>query len=168
MRATAPLRRMTPRNRGAVSLCVALALACPLARAAGSASSCTASATGVVFGTYTPLAATALLANGTVSIACTGVTGNDGITIDLSTGASGSYSPTRKLTSGTFTLNYNLYLDGGYTEIWGNGTGGSVAGSANVTNGHPNVTLTVYGSVAAGQDPSPGSYGDSITVSVNY
>lgn len=154
-------------HRRAALVCAALAIVSPFAHAAGSVTSCTASASGVVFGTYTPLAATALLANGTVVIACTGVTGNNGITIDLSPGASGNYA-TRTLMSGALNLNYNLYLDAAYQQIWGNGTSGSVEGGASITNGHPTATLTVYGAVAAGQDPSPGIYGDTITVSVNY
>lgn len=153
------------RDGCAALVCTVIALAAPIARA-GSVTSCTASAGGVVFGTYTPLTPTALLASGSVAIACTGVTGNNGITIDLSTGASGNYA-TRTLV-GASTLSYNLYLDAAYTQIWGNGTGGSVEGSVAVTNGHPNPTLTVYGAVAAGQDPLPGAYSDSITVSVNY
>lgn len=143
-----------------------IALAAPLGCFAA-VTACTTSASGVVFGTYTPLTPTALLANGTVAISCTGVTANNGITIDLSTGTSGNYA-SRTLVSGASTLDYNLYLDAAYTQVWGNGSGGSLEGSVAVTNGHPNPTLTVYGAVAAGQDPLPGTYSDSITVSVNY
>lgn len=144
------------------------ALGC-LAAPAGQAAigSCTVSSSGVAFGTYTPLQAAALQSNGTIDITCTGVTGRTNITIDLSTGTSGSY-PTRKLTVGALTLSYNLYLDAANTQVWGNGTGGSVEGTATIRRRAPNVTLTVYGAVAARQDPGPGSYTDSITVSVNY
>ncbi len=68
----------------------------------------TVSAVGVAFGTYTPLQVTPLDMNGTINIACTGVTGRNSLTIDLSTGASNNYL-TRTLTTGTYTLSYNLY-----------------------------------------------------------
>lgn len=139
--------------------------ASPAARSA--IASCTVNASGVVFGTYTPLQAGALASNGTVSIACTGVSGRNTITIDLSPGASGNYL-TRTLVAGTFTLNYDLYVDAAYTQVWGNGTGGSAEGTARIRRRTPNVTLTVYGAIAARQDPAPGSYTDNITVSVNY
>jgi spore coat protein U-like protein len=158
--------RMSLPRRGAPVLC-GLALVAGLAHAR-SVTDCTVSVTGVVFGTYTPLAPTALLANGAVNIACTGITGNNGVTVDLTAGASGSYLPTRTLTSGALTLNYNLYLDAGYSGIWGNGSGGSVEGSVSIRRQSPNATLTIYGAVAAHQDPAPATYSDTILVSVNY
>jgi spore coat protein U-like protein len=139
--------------------------ASPAARPA--IASCTVTASGIVFGTYTPLQAASLDSNGTISIACTGVSGRNTITIDLSTGGSGNYL-TRTLAAGTLTLNYDLYLDAAYTQVWGNGTGGSAEGTASIRRRTPNATLTVYGAIAARQDPAPGSYTDNITVSVNY
>jgi spore coat protein U-like protein len=155
-----------PVRAGALLLCMVLGALAPGALQAA-IGSCTVSATGVIFGTYTPLQAAPLASAGTISIACTGVTGRTKITIDLNTGASGNYA-TRTLIAGAFTLNYNLYLDAANTEIWGNGTGVSVAGTATIRRRIPDVTLTVYGAVAARQDPAPGSYTDNITVSVNY
>ena len=149
------------------SLCGAvLLMSAPLAHAA-SITSCTATATSVAFGTYTPLQATVLASAGTITISCTGVTGRNTVTIDLSQGASGVYT-TRTLKAGTATLSYNLYQDAANTEIWGNGTGGSTQASATIRRRTPSATLTVYGSVLARQDPAPGTYGDTITVSVNY
>lgn len=149
------------------SLCGAvLLMSAPLAHAA-SITSCTATATNVAFGTYTPLQAGVLASTATVTISCTGVIGRNTVTIDLSQGASGLYT-TRTLKAGAATLNYNLYQDAANTEIWGNGTGGSTQASATIRRAAPTATLTVYGSVLARQDPSPGTYGDTITVSVNY
>jgi|HubBroStandDraft_5_1064220.scaffolds.fasta_scaffold42456_3 spore coat protein U-like protein len=149
------------------SLCGAvLLMSAPLAHSA-SITSCTATATNVAFGTYTPLQAGVLASTGTITISCTGVTGRNTVTIDLSQGASGLYT-TRNLKAGATTLNYNLYQDAANTEIWGNGTGGSTEASATIRKAAPTAVLTVYGSVLARQDPSPGTYGDTITVSVNY
>ncbi|HUL48184.1 MAG TPA: spore coat U domain-containing protein [Steroidobacteraceae bacterium] len=163
MSARAARRSMAP----ALLACAALALLGGSPARAGTITSCTVSAIGVAFGNYTPLQAAPLDMNGTINITCTGVTGRNTVTIDLSTGSSNSYMP-RKLTAGTYTLNYNLYFDAAYTQIWGNGTGGSVVGNATIRRRTPSVSLPVYGAVAAGQDPAPGSYGDTILVSVNY
>jgi spore coat protein U-like protein len=133
----------------------------------GAIASCTVTAIGVAFGTYTPLQAAPLDMNGTVNISCTGVHGRNSVTIDLSTGLSNSYL-NRTLSTGTATLIYNLYYDAAYTQVWGNGTGGSVEGSATIRRRAPNVSLPVYGAVAARQDAAPGSYTDTITVTVNY
>ena len=161
----APARvRRIHRARG-YAAAAALAALCPAAH--GAIASCTVTASGVAFGTYTPLSPVALNANGTIDVACTGINGRNTITIDLSPGASGSYA-TRTLLAAALTLKYNLYLDAAETQIWGNGTGGSLEGTATIRRRAPNATLTVYGAVAALQDPDPGTYNDTITVSVSY
>jgi spore coat protein U-like protein len=158
---------MRPIGKRTAALVALLAVLGAPASGVASVTSCTVTVSGIDFGTYTPLQSSALDINGTINIACTGVTANNSVTIDLSTGLSNSYM-TRTLVSGASTLSYNLYLDAGYTQVWGNGTGTSGEGSVTITNGHPNATLAIYGAVAAGQDPAPGSYADMIQVSVNY
>ena len=153
-----------PARRAAMLACAALALlAAPMARAAVS---CTVAATGVAFGTYTPLQMSALQANGTISIACTGVL-YDVATVSLSPGMSGNYGA-RTLTSGASTLSYNLYTSAADSAVWGNGSGSSSTVQAVIWFFAPTVNLTVYGAVGAGQDPAPGAYTDIITVSVSY
>ena len=153
--------------RGRVPLalaCVALAaLAIPPARAA---ISCSVTATGVFFGIYTPLQTSALNANGTIAISCTGVL-YDVATVSLSTGLSGTYT-NRTLKSGAAALDYNLYTSANGSQIWGNGNGGTGTGQAVLWFFAPTANLTVYGAVNAGQDPAPGTYMDTITVSVAY
>jgi spore coat protein U-like protein len=128
---------------------------------------CTASATGVSFGTYNLLSAAPLDSTGTVTVDCSGassITGNNSVTVSLSTGQSGTYTA-RSLGTG---FSYNLYQDAAYSEIWGDGTGTSTQYTGSITNGHPSFKATVYGQIPAGQNPSPGSYTDNITVTVNY
>jgi spore coat protein U-like protein len=142
-----------------------LLLGAPAAHAA--ITSCTVTATSVAFGVYTPLQATGLTSNGTIAVSCSGVTGTNPIFIQLSTGTSGNYS-TRTLKSGANTLNYNLFANASNSAIWGNGTGVSYEVETFIYNFAPTANLTVYGTVNSGQDPAPGSYVDSITVTVNY
>lgn len=160
---------MSPRRSSRARPLLPLAgavLAVLAAPAAYAAVSCSVTATGVAFGVYTPLQTAALAANGTIAISCTGVL-YDVATVSLSTGLSGTYT-NRTLKSGAAALDYNLYTSANGSQIWGNGTGGTGTGQAVLWFFAPTANLTVYGTVNAGQDPAPGSYLDTITVTVNY
>jgi spore coat protein U-like protein len=145
-----------------------------LALPAVAAVTCSASATGPAFGVYNPLNATPTYANSTVQVTCTLLSGGS-TTVNLvssySAGASGSYA-LRRMLSGANTLNYNLYYDAAYTQIRGDGTGGSQTGGAtlNLTPGNPTQTAsgTIYGRIPAGQDVAAGSYADTIVVTITY
>ena len=133
------------------------------------------SATGPIFGTYTPLQATALSTTATVSTVCVVTSNKNTITIGLSSGQSGNFTARQMTTlvgGTTYTLNYNLFLDAADTQIWGDGTGGSLTDPVALKRHGNNSTIitntTVYGAVAPGQDPAAGTYTDTIAVSVNF
>ncbi len=141
---------------------------------AAAAVSCEISATGPAFGIYNPLSPSATLANGVVTATCTLLSGSTttvSLTSSYSTGSSGSYA-NRTLLFGTSQLNYNLYFDAAYTQIRGDGTGGSQTGGATMTLTRTSPTQqtssTIYGRIPAGQDVAPGTYLDTIVVTVNY
>jgi len=141
---------------------------------AAAAVSCTVSATGPLFGIYNPLSATPTYANGQVQATCTLLSGG-ATTVNLvssySTGHSGSYA-LRTMAAGTSTLHYNLFFDAAYTQIRGDGTGGSQTGGASfsLTPGNPtqSTTSTIYGRIPASQDVAAGAYADTIVVTVTY
>jgi spore coat protein U-like protein len=118
--------------------------------------------TGVSFGTYDVFATSPNAATGTIEILCTPGIGT--WTLTLSSGNSPSF-PGRYMLQGMEPLNHNLYTDAGATLIWGDGTGGTtyVTGSG---SGH--FTFTVYGLLPAGQDVSPGTYTDTITITLTF
>jgi len=163
-------------GHGARALAAAIFALTPVASlGAASVVSCTISvAGGVAFGVYNPFSATPTYSNGTVSASCTLVSG-PATTVNLvssyTTGASGSYNP-RTLVSGAHVLDYNLYYDAGYTEIRGNGTGGSQTGGATftLTTAAPTQSTsdTMYGRMPAGQNAKVGTYSDSIMVTITY
>jgi spore coat protein U-like protein len=136
--------------------------------------SCSVTAIGPSFGIYNPLSATPTYANGQVTATCTLLSGN-ATTVSLvssySSGASGNFT-LRTMLSGANTLGYNLYYDAAYSQVRGNGTGGSQSGGATLTltPGAPTQTATgvIYGRIPANQDPAPGSYVDTIVVTVTY
>jgi spore coat protein U-like protein len=136
---------------------------------------CTLTATGPAFGTYDPFSATADTANGSVLATCTysggpGTT-NISLTASYSTGFSGNYS-NRYMLSGINRLYYNIYADAAFTRIWGDGTGGTQAGTASLSVSNrvrtDSSASTIYGRIPAGQDAVPGIYADTITVTVTY
>jgi spore coat protein U-like protein len=151
------------RVRKYVALAALAAFVCPAAHAL--AVSCSVTASAIAFGTYTPL--TASPSTGTISITCVSVVGTSPATIGLDKGASITFAA-RIMSSGGNTLSYNLYLDAAHTQIWGDGTGGSLVDMLNLTQGLLTTTnATVYALVPS-QDPAAGSYTDTITVTVSY
>ena len=136
--------------------------------------SCTVSAGGIAFGIYNPLSGTTDAATGSLRIDCSGRgTGSTTVTanLTLSAGLSGSYAA-RTMLSGTNKLDYNIYWSTAYNQIMGDGTGGSFGGTTGaftvVAGGTSSATGTMYGLVPASQDVTPGTYADTIVVTVSY
>jgi spore coat protein U-like protein len=135
---------------------------------------CTVSATGPAFGIYNPLTTSPTLANGQVSASCT-LTGTTTTTVSLvssySAGSSGTYAA-RTMLSGVNALSYNLYYDAAFSQVRGDGTGGSQTGGASftLTRTAPTQTTTsvIYGRIPALQDVAAGSYLDTIVFTVTY
>ena len=130
---------------------------------------CTATTTGVNFGSYSMLASAPTDAVGTVTVTCVltvALTGS--FTVDLSTGLSGAYIA-RSLKNGSASLAYNLYTAATRTSVWGDGTGGSqrVIGSISALLASVQ-TLNVYGRMPAGQNAPSGSYADAVVITVTY
>ncbi len=129
----------------------------------------TPSAGNLDFGTYNPLSGSNATATATITITCTSTTTITSVT--LSAGGSGSINSRQMSKTGDATkkLNYQLYKDSGRTTVWGDGTNGAtnnVTGNAGTGSAQ---TLTVYGTIAASQTSVvPGSYTDTITVTINY
>jgi len=135
---------------------------------------CTTTAGPIAFPTYNPLTATADPITGPIKVTCSGSgTGSTNVTVGVtfSAGLSGNFA-TRTMLSGTNVLNYNIYWSTAYSQIMGDGTGGSFAGTAGpftVTAGGSNfATGTLYGLIPARQDVAPGTYTDVIVVTVTY
>jgi spore coat protein U-like protein len=124
------------------------------------------SATTVAFGTY--LVGTGSSASGTVTVACSSDAHDlPSFTVALSKGLYGSFNP-RQMGAGTYRLNFDLYTNSSHTLIWGDGTGGSVTESYGSSAKVGHISFTAYGLVPASQSATPGSYADTITVTVTY
>ena len=156
---------------------IAVAILClpsyRIADAAYRIDSCSVSTTGITFGVYDPASATDKTNNsGTVTITCSTTSRPTGTTatITLSKG-SGTFAQ-RVMTNGSNSMNYNVYKDSAYTQVWGDGTGSTFANSwvgATDNGSSVAVPFTLYGKIPALQyNVVPGSYSDSLTVTVTY
>lgn len=129
---------------------------------------CTISTVGVAFGVYNSLGAAPDDGTGTVNAACH--PSDQSPVVSLSAGLYGSYS-TRRMSSGSDELDYNLYTDLNRAIVWGDGSAGSQ--SVTLTNGTVNAgtrrfTRTIYGQIPAGQQASFGSYTDTLMVTITF
>ena len=135
------------------------------------AQSCSVSATSLAFGDVT----SAILANqtstttGTISYSCTGATANSTLTVCLALDTYNS-SNTRSMTSGSNSLNYQIYSNSGYTTAWGDASNGGIVTVQLPTNssGAASGSSTVYAAVLTGQTTVPtGSYSETLPGGTN-
>ncbi len=131
---------------------------------------CTISTAPVAFGAYDPVSAnasTALAGTGTVNVTCTN---GASTTVTLGQGSNANTgstdaAPARRLKDGgTNYLTYELYQDTGHTTVWGNTAGTGVANTG--TGGQ--TSITVYGTVDAGQNVPAGNYSDTVVATVTF
>lgn len=71
----------------------------------------------------------------------------------------------RTMKSGNHLLPYQLYLDAGRTQVWGNGSNSGVHSG---TGTGSTQSLTVYGRLPSLAGVVPGDYSDTVTVTITY
>jgi spore coat protein U-like protein len=125
-------------------------------------SACSVSANDLDFGAYDPTSLINDDTTTTINVTCTLLAP---YAVRLNGGGSGS-TAARVMDGGTSTdLGYQLYSDALRTTVWGNTTSDDVNA---LGGGLVAVPHTVYGRITAGQDVEPGSYVDTVTVSVDF
>ncbi len=131
-------------------------------------SSCTVSGSNLNFGSaIDPLAVGVPLdATSTLTVTCSNTTP---YTVALNAGANAGGSTnftSRTMKSGSDTLGYQLYVDSGRTSVWGDGTSSSSA--KNGTGTGAAQSHSVYGRIPSLANVVPGSYTDTVTVTISY
>ncbi|KAB1082374.1 spore coat protein U domain-containing protein [Neorhizobium galegae] len=121
---------------------------------------CNVTAQGINFGARGVIASR-VDSTGQLAVTCTQ---NLPYAIALDGGISNGTATARKMRKGTETITYGLYQDAARTQPWGNTTGQTVSGTGTGTA----QNLTVYGRVEAQNTPSPGTYNDTVVVTVTY
>jgi spore coat protein U-like protein len=160
--------------RASALFLIAAAIGLPQSALAGSATTtlgvsltinagCNVSSTSVAFPAQSVLAS-GVNQTGTVAVTCTNTTPYN---IELDQGAGSGATVSNRLMTGpsSATVAYGLYQDSGHSTNWGKTDGtDTVAGTGNGSA----QTLTVYGHIAAQTTPAPGSYADTVNVTVTF
>ena len=174
-----PWHRRRPERRLAhwgVAL-AALVLGVGLPGAARAGAECSITSVALAFGVYDPAAPSPDDTATTVTVTCVYVPPSGsrvGYTITLSNGMYGTGAATRQMASGSSRLAYNVFSDASRTRVWGTGSAGTVVATGSMTvgpgvgNGTRTATHTVYGRVPALQDAVPGTYLDSLVLTLVY
>jgi len=139
-----------------------------LAAAAAAQAACTVSLGNMSFGPYDPLSSAPATTSGNAVVTCND-TPPPTVQMQLSPSAvSGGFFPRRmKSALGSDTLDYNFYADVGGSAIWGDGTGGTATRSQRVNRNSP-WSVPFYGRIAPNQDVAPGSYSDTLTITIVF
>ena len=164
-----------------LGLSIAIALSCVTgsAQAVNFNMTCTAGSSTLAFNPYDVLVGSAITTpTGSITVTCTN-TANQAVVVNYSLAL--STSPTRQLTSGANTLQYDLYTDPAPSAVqWG--TAGTCAAGSNTNAGNlicgsfsvpakssASQTKNYYGKINANADVPVGTYAQSgIAVTLTY
>ncbi|MGK0273155.1 MAG: spore coat protein U-like protein [Cocleimonas sp.] len=118
------------------------------------------------FGTIEPLSSDEFTSIGEINVNCSG--GPVSYTIHLSKG-NGSMA-VRVMRSGLNSLNYNLYTSNSYSNVLGDGTGGSLVLNGSSTSSTSDSSYSVFGKISniGLSSIEPGIYTDSVVVTMFY
>ena len=122
---------------------------------AAQAQSCdlTGSSTTIDFGTINPLLpADTLNSGGLIKLNCSGLSLFTRVCISLGTGNTSPSIAARAMGNGSYRMNYNLYTDPGYSNIWGNATTSAPTSQLLTGIGAGSVSATVYAKLPGGQN----------------
>jgi spore coat protein U-like protein len=143
----------------------AMAFAIALLSSGTARAACSLTVGGIAFGVYDVYQVAPTDSTGTITYRC-GNTDKD-IRISISRGSSPTFAP-RELRSGSEMLAYNLFLDAAFTQIWGDGTGGTGTYFIHNPRNNVDIDLTVFSRLPPGQDVAPGGYSDTVVVTLDY
>ena len=154
-----------------ISVGAVLLWAAALNTAPVGAAECSVQASGVDFGVYDSFAPTPADSVGTIAVYCSGFAGETiAYRIRIGTGGSGVFAPREMRDATTWRLLYNLYMNAARTLVWGDGTGSSrivsdgfVLPSRGIARTYP-----VYGRISERQNVAPGSYADTLVITLDY
>jgi spore coat protein U-like protein len=139
------------------------AVAIILLAAHGANAQCVIAAVPVNFGVYQPFSAIPVDSNGSITIRCRSFVP---YSIAINSSVIGSFASRHMSQSGA-QLSYQLYTDAARRTVWGDGTGGSATVSG-FCAGSCNNDHSVYGRIPPRQSATPGTYTDTITVTIVF
>ncbi len=120
------------------------------------------------FPNYDVFVAAPTVTSGIARIRCTGSGSLPSFTVGIGQSATSKSISGRQMAqtgAGTGRLNYNIYKDGGYSNLWGDGTAGTTP--LVVTTAGATTQVAIYGKIDPGQDAPVGNYTDTVIMSVD-
>lgn len=135
--------------------------AVPFTVTAANNKSCRVTANDLNFGAVTTLGSN-LDVDGSASVTCTNATP---YRVLLNNGVTGTSPTNRKMTQGAYSVTYGLYRNSLRTQAWGNTSG---VNSQSGTGSGFAQTIDIYGRVPAQSVPPPGTYTDTVVMTVEY
>ena len=135
-------------------------LAAPRAHPASTPGGCSLSLGSMQFGRYDVLSDQPLDSSASVFYSCSG---SAPAVLSVESGTEGTL--VRRLTRGSASIRYNLYLDAARTQLWGDGTRGSFVHLARAGAAE---RVVIYGRVMPHQSLPPGRYDDTVVVRVTF
>lgn len=129
---------------------------------------CSISTTPVAFGAYDVFDPSPSYSTGNIQITCFGWLRTVSVWLSKGNGPSTleRHLVNPQVTSGQNWLTYNLYMDPGHTQIWGDPDPYSYSTVARLF--FVNLSLDIYGRIDSEQDVQAGTYTDAVTVSINF
>ncbi len=134
--------------------------------AASPAGACRITATRIDFGAYDPLRQEAPVAVGYLSVQCP--VPATGIRIGLSAGQSGNPLARTLTRPEASPVRYQLTLDAGGTQVWGDGFGGTTAYTLTSAPANAEIRIPVYASILGQDPPTAGGYSDTIQAHLSW
>lgn len=146
--------------------CACAALMAVAGPALGAASCTIQSVPTLGFPNYDVFASAPTVTSQIAKIKCAGL-GSSDFTVGFGQSATSGTISGRQMaqSAGSGRLNYNIYKDGGYSSLWGDGTAGTTP--LVVSGGSGNNSVPIFGKIDPGQDAPVGNYSDTVVMSVN-
>ncbi|WP_426752299.1 Csu type fimbrial protein [Myxococcus sp. Y35] len=157
---------MTRRSRATRAAALVVAGVCGLLPGLAGAVCQIRNSVGVSFGTYLTTDLMPRDSAGSITYRCEGQI--TPVTIDISTGGSGTYASRSMAGPGAQRLQYNLYLDATRQLIWGNGASGTGRYGPVIPVFGEEVTVPIYGRIPAQQAIPAGAYSDTLVMTVTF
>jgi spore coat protein U-like protein len=138
------------------------ATSAPFTVTATDTTNCAVNASTLNFGSVGVLRS-AVDATSSITVTCTNALP---YTVALDGGLSGASNPSQRVMSqASQNITYGLYRDSARAQPWGDSVGTNAAAGSGSGLAQ---TLTVYGRVPAQTTPSPGTYSDTVVVTISY
>jgi spore coat protein U-like protein len=131
------------------------------------AKTCDVTGAAVAFGVYDPTSSASLDTTGTLSMVCDEIS-DAVLSLGIGNGAGASFLAGRKMSrsGGGGTLIYNLYADAARSQVFGDGTGGSVTLKL---SGKKTYNQPIFARIRGNQSGiMSGNYADTVLVTISY